>query len=180
MGLAAKQRRIKTLIVGLGKTGLSCARFLTVHGEEIAVTDSREHPPGLKELRAMLPDAAVFLGGFSEDALKHADRVVVSPGVSVSTPFIAKARVLKLPVMGDIELFAHYARAPVVGITGANGKSTVTTLLGVMAERAGKPVRVGGNLGTPALDLLKASEPELYVLELSSFQLEITESLACV
>ena len=180
MRLAVKQRRTKTLIVGLGKTGLSCARFLAAHGEEIAVTDSRERPPGLADLRALLPDTAVFLGGFSEDALKHADRVVVSPGVSVSTPFIAKARALKLPVMGDIELFAHYARAPVVGITGANGKSTVTTLLGVMAERAGKPVRVGGNLGTPALDLLKKDEPELYVLELSSFQLEITDSLACV
>ncbi|HEV2111608.1 MAG TPA: UDP-N-acetylmuramoyl-L-alanine--D-glutamate ligase [Gammaproteobacteria bacterium] len=179
MGLAAKQRRIKTLIVGLGKTGLSCARFLTAHGEEIAVTDSREHPPGLKDLRAMLPDAAVFLGGFSDDALKHADRVVLSPGVDAHTPFVAKARALGLPVMGDIELFAHYARAPVVGITGSNGKSTVTTLLGVMAERAGRAARVGGNLGTPALDLLKDAEPELYVLELSSFQLEITESLAC-
>ena len=179
MGLAAKKRRIKTLIVGLGKTGLSCARFLTAHGEEIAVTDSREHPPGLKDLRALLPDAAVFLGGFSEDALKHADRVVLSPGVGAGTPFIAKARAMGLPVMGDIELFAHYARAPVVGITGSNGKSTVTTLVGVMAERAGRAARVGGNLGTPALDLLKDAEPELYVLELSSFQLEITDSLAC-
>ncbi len=179
MALAAHKRRIKTLIVGLGKTGLSCARFLTAHGEEIAVTDSREHPPGLKDLRAMLPDAAVFLGGFSEDALKHADRVVLSPGVAMGTPFIAKARALGLPIMGDIELFAHYARAPVVGITGSNGKSTVTTVLGNMAEKAGRTVRVGGNLGTPALDLLKDAEPELYVLELSSFQLEITESLEC-
>jgi len=179
MGLAAHKRRTKTLIVGLGKTGLSCARFLMAHGEEIAVTDSREHPPGLKDLRAMLPDAAVFLGGFSDDALKHADRVVLSPGVAAGTPFIAKARALGLPVMGDIELFAHYARAPVVGITGSNGKSTVTTLLGLMAERAGRTARVGGNLGTPALDLLKDAEPELYVLELSSFQLEITESLNC-
>lgn len=179
MALAAHKRRIKTLIVGLGKTGLSCARFLTAHGEEIAVTDSREHPPGLKDLRAMLPDAAVFLGGFSEDALKHADRVVVSPGVAMGTPFIAKARALGLPIMGDIELFAHYARAPVLGITGSNGKSTVTTVLGNMAEKAGRAARVGGNLGTPALDLLKDAEPELYVLELSSFQLEITESLEC-
>jgi UDP-N-acetylmuramoylalanine--D-glutamate ligase len=179
MGLAAHKRRTKTLIVGLGKTGLSCARFLMAHGEEIAVTDSREHPPGLKDLRAMLPDAAVFLGGFSDDALKHADRVVLSPGVAAGTPFIAKARALGLPVMGDIELFAHYARAPVVGITGSNGKSTVTTLLGLMAERAGRTARVGGNLGTPALDLLKDAEPDLYVLELSSFQLEITESLNC-
>lgn len=180
MGLAATQRRTRTLIVGLGKTGLSCARFLAAHGEEIAITDSRERPPGLAELRTLLPDAAVFLGGFSEDALKRADRIVLSPGVAVTTPFIAKARALGLPVLGDIELFAHYARAPVVGITGANGKSTVTTLLGVMAESAGKRVRVGGNLGTPALDLLAKDEPDLYVLELSSFQLEITDSLPCV
>lgn len=179
MGFPAKQRRTKTLIVGLGKTGLSCARFLAAHGEEIAITDSREHPPGLKDLRSLLPDAAVFLGGFSEDALKHADRVVLSPGVAASTPFITKARALGLPVMGDIELFAHYARAPVVAITGSNGKSTVTTLVGFMAEKAGRAARVGGNLGTPALDLLKDAEPELYVLELSSFQLEITDSLAC-
>jgi len=180
MGLAATQRRTRTLIVGLGKTGLSCARFLAAHGEEIAITDSRERPPGLAELRALLPDAAVFLGGFSEDALKRADRLVLSPGVAAGIPFIAKARSLGLPVLGDIELFAHYARAPVVGITGANGKSTVTTLLGVMAEHAGKRAKVGGNLGTPALDLLGEHEPDLYVLELSSFQLEITDSLPCV
>jgi UDP-N-acetylmuramoylalanine--D-glutamate ligase len=179
MGFAAKNRRHKTLIVGLGKTGLSCARFLSAHGEEIAITDSRERPPGLADLRTLLPDAAVFLGGFSEDALKHADRVIVSPGIAASTPFIAKARSLGLPVMGDIELFAHHAKAPVVGITGSNGKSTVTTLVGLMAERAGREARVGGNLGTPALDLLKVKEPALYVLELSSFQLEITESLRC-
>ena len=179
MGLPAAQRRTKTLIVGLGKTGLSCARFLVARGEEVAVTDSREHPPGLKDLRALLPDAAVFLGGFSEDALRHADRVVLSPGVAAGIPFIAKARAMGLPVLGDIELFAHYAHAPVVGITGANGKSTVTTLVGLMAEKAGKRVRVGGNLGTPALDLLEGPEPELYVLELSSFQLEITDNLRC-
>src|SRR6185312_1342511 len=180
MGLAATQRRTRTLIVGLGKTGLSCARFLAAHGEEIAITDSRERPPGLADLREMLPDAAVFLGGFSEDALRRADRVVLSPGIAADSPFIAKARALGMPVLGDIELFAHYARAPVIGITGANGKSTVTTLVGLMAERAGKKVRVGGNLGTPALDLLGKDEPELYVLELSSFQLEITDSLPCI
>ncbi|HEX4300528.1 MAG TPA: UDP-N-acetylmuramoyl-L-alanine--D-glutamate ligase [Gammaproteobacteria bacterium] len=180
MGLAATQRRTRTLIVGLGKTGLSCARFLAAHGEEIAITDSRERPPGLADLRELLPDAAVFLGGFSEEALKRADRVVLSPGIASDTPFVAKARALGMPVLGDIELFAHYAHAPVIGITGANGKSTVTTLVGLMAERAGKRARVGGNLGTPALDLLKKDEPDLYVLELSSFQLEITESLPCI
>ena len=174
------QHRMKTLIVGLGKTGLSCARFLADRGMEVAVTDSRERPPGLKELRNTLPGAAVFVGGFSEEALRHADQVVISPGIAVDTPFLAKARVLGLPLLGDIELFAHAVHAPVVGITGANGKSTVTTLVGRMAERAGREVRVGGNLGTPALELVREKEPQLYVLELSSFQLELTVSLHCV
>ncbi|MGH8379175.1 MAG: UDP-N-acetylmuramoyl-L-alanine--D-glutamate ligase [Gammaproteobacteria bacterium] len=173
------QHAAKTLIVGLGKTGLSCARFLARQGMDVAVTDSRERPPGLKELHDTVPDATVFVGGFSEDALTHADQVVLSPGIPVATPFIAKARALGLPVFGDVELFARRAHAPVVGITGSNGKSTVTTLLGLMAERAGIEVRVGGNLGTPALDLIRETEPQLYVLELSSFQLEVTASLQC-
>lgn len=174
------QAGTKTLIVGLGKTGLSCARFLTAHGVEIAVTDSRAQPPGLQELHNEMPDTAVFVGGFSEAALQHADQLVVSPGIAVSTPFILKAKHMGLPVLGDIELFARHARAPVVAITGSNGKSTVTTLVGLMAEQAGRDVRVGGNLGTPALDLIKENEPDLYVLELSSFQLEVTESLRCL
>ena len=170
----------KTLIVGLGKTGLSCARFLAAHGVEIAITDSRDHPPGLQELRNEMPDAAVFVGGFSEIALQHADQLVVSPGIAVSTPFVMKARAMGLPVLGDVELFARQVQAPVVAITGSNGKSTVTTLVGLMAEHAGRDVRVGGNLGTPALDLIQEREPDLYVLELSSFQLEVTDSLRCV
>ncbi|HET7921972.1 MAG TPA: UDP-N-acetylmuramoyl-L-alanine--D-glutamate ligase [Gammaproteobacteria bacterium] len=169
----------RTLIVGLGRTGLACARFLVARGVELAVTDSRERPPGLKDLREQMPDVAVFVGGFSEDALQHADQLVVSPGIPVSTPFVMKARVMGLPVLGDIELFAQHARAPVIGITGSNGKSTVTTLVGLMAEQAGRKVRIGGNLGTPALELLSGTEPELYVLELSSFQLETTDSLHC-
>lgn len=174
------QHRMKTLIVGLGKTGLSCAHFLAERGMEVAVTDSRERPPGLRELRNTLPGAAVFVGGFSEEALRHADQVVISPGIAVDTPFLAKARVLGLPLLGDIELFAHAVHAPVVGITGTNGKSTVTTLVGRMAEHAGREVRVGGNLGTPVLELVREKEPQLYVLELSSFQLELTAALHCV
>jgi UDP-N-acetylmuramoylalanine--D-glutamate ligase len=173
------QARHKTLVVGLGRTGLSCVRFLAARGVEVAVTDSRAQPPALEQLREQVPQAAVFVGGFSEQALSGADQIVLSPGVAVSTPFIARARARGLPVYGDIELFACAARAPVVGITGSNGKSTVTTLLGLMAKHAGVVVRVGGNLGTPALDLLGDSEPQLYVLELSSFQLEVTDSLRC-
>ncbi len=167
-----------TLIVGLGKTGLSCARFLTAQGVPLAVTDSRVQPPGLIELQQNLPDIAVFVGGFDPAAFAAAQQLVVSPGVSLREPLIAEAMLRGTPVLGDIELFARYAKAPVVAITGSNGKSTVTTLVAEMAKSAGLTVRVGGNLGTPALDLLEAVEPDLYVLELSSFQLETTASLS--
>ncbi|MDE2089008.1 MAG: UDP-N-acetylmuramoyl-L-alanine--D-glutamate ligase [Gammaproteobacteria bacterium] len=167
----------KILIVGLGKTGLSCARYLSARGLEVAVTDSRDQPPGLERLREELPDVALFLGGFDASAFASAEQLVVSPGVSLRTPVIAEALRRGVPVLGDVELFARAARAPVVAVTGSNGKSTVTTLAGEMARRAGREVRVGGNLGTPALELLGATEPDLYVLELSSFQLETTQTL---
>jgi UDP-N-acetylmuramoylalanine--D-glutamate ligase len=166
----------KVLVVGLGKTGLSCARYLHAQGCIVAVTDSRESPPGLDSIRAELPDVALMLGGFEDAAFAAADRIVVSPGVSLAEPPIRRAMDAGMPVIGDIELFAEAVRAPVVGITGSNGKSTVTTLLGLMARAAGRRVAVGGNLGDPVLDLL-ADDIELYVLELSSFQLEATHSL---
>ena len=166
----------KTLIVGLGATGLSCVRFLARQGVQLAVADSRSEPPGLDELNAEYPDIAVFLGPFEDQPFDTADRLVVSPGVAVSTRQIDAARRRGVPVIGDIELFAQHAAAPVVAITGSNGKSTVTTLLGEMAKASGLQVAVGGNLGTPALELLDDAV-ELYVLELSSFQLETTHSL---
>ncbi|MET0066323.1 MAG: UDP-N-acetylmuramoyl-L-alanine--D-glutamate ligase [Candidatus Thiodiazotropha sp.] len=166
----------KTLIVGLGKTGLSCARYLTAQGVALAVTDSREAPPGLDDLRRDYPDMALFLGGFQPEVFQAANQLVVSPGVPVSTPIIQAARARGSEVLGDVELFARAARAPVVAITGSNGKSTVTTLLGEMARDAGVQVAVGGNLGEPVLELLDDSV-QLYVLELSSFQLETTWSL---
>ncbi|HET6725406.1 MAG TPA: UDP-N-acetylmuramoyl-L-alanine--D-glutamate ligase [Gammaproteobacteria bacterium] len=177
MEAALQQARKKGLIIGLGKTGLASARFLARRGYAVAVTDNRAEPPALAALKAELPDVALFVGGYSPDALANADFVIVSPGVSSQEPFILRARALGLPVCGDVELFAREARAPVVGITGTNGKSTVTTLLGLMAERAGRDVRFGGNIGTPVLDLLEEAEPDLYVLELSSFQLETTDRL---
>ena len=168
----------RTLVVGLGKTGLSVARYLSRQGVEVAVVDSREQPPGLAELRDSLPaDVALFLGGFDETAFARAGQLVVSPGVSVQEPPIAAAAARGVPVLGDIELFAREATAPVIAITGSNGKSTVTMLVSAMAQRAGREVRTGGNIGTPALDLLQDREPDLYVLELSSFQLETTQSL---
>ena len=184
----------RTLIIGLGKTGLSCARYLAARGIEVAVADDRTEPPGLAALREELPDVAVFLGEYPQHAIQRARLLVVSPGVSLQHPVLAAAAARGQELIGDIELFARAvqgsttaaggrmpgataARAPVVAITGANGKSTVTSLLGQMAQAAGRDVRVGGNLGTPALELLQADEPELYVLELSSFQLESTYSL---
>ncbi|MCU0767033.1 MAG: UDP-N-acetylmuramoyl-L-alanine--D-glutamate ligase [Gammaproteobacteria bacterium] len=167
----------RVLVVGLGKTGTSVARFLVGRGVAVAVTDTRLAPPGLDALRRDLPDVALFLGGFDRTAFAAAELVVVSPGVSVQEPLIREARARGVPVVGDIELFAQEAAAPVAAITGSNGKSTTTTLLGEMARIAGRRVAVGGNLGEPALDLLDAAV-ELYVLELSSFQLETVESLA--
>lgn len=167
----------RVLVVGLGKTGLSCARYLHAQGYEVAVTDSREQPPALDQLREELPDVALFLGGFDEQIFALADEIVVSPGVSLKQPMIHAAMERGVAVTGDVEIFARAAHAPVIAITGSNGKSTVTSLVGVMAHEDGRDARVGGNLGTPPLDMLQNSEPDLYVLELSSFQLEYTQSL---
>ena len=167
----------KTIVLGLGVTGLSCVRHLAAQGANLAVADTRANPPGLVELQQDYPDIPVFLGSFDAALLASADRLVVSPGIAAATPEIAAAAQQGAQVMGDIELFAQAVAAPVAAITGSNGKSTVTTLLGEMAQAAGVHVAVGGNLGRPALDLLDASV-ELYVLELSSFQLETTQSLS--
>jgi len=167
---------LRAVVVGLGKTGYSVARFLLSSGSRVALTDSRAAPPELARLQALGGDIEVRTGGFDVALLEHADLVVVSPGVALSGPFFEAARARGLAIVGDIELFARAARAPVVGITGTNGKSTVTTLLEKMAARAGLSMRAGGNLGAPALELLDSSV-ELYILELSSFQLETTESL---
>ena len=170
------------VIVGLGRTGLSCARYLRELGWRIAVTDTRLEPPQLGALRELDAQIPLRLGALDPRLLDDALCVVVSPGVSLEQPFFAEARRRGLEIVSDIELFARAVDAPVAGITGTNGKSTVTTLLGRMAARAGVEVRVGGNLGEPALDLLAAArragqEVGLYVLELSSFQLEATHSL---
>jgi UDP-N-acetylmuramoylalanine--D-glutamate ligase len=167
---------IKTIVVGLGVTGLSCVRHLKSIGADVAVADNRELPPGLEELQRLHADTPVFLGPFDRDLLVSADRLVVSPGVPIATPEIAAAADAGVEVVGDVELFARQVGAPVIAITGSNGKSTVTTLVGEMARQSGMRVAVGGNLGKPALDLL-GDDIELYVLELSSFQLETTESL---
>jgi len=171
-----KDQQLRTLVVGLGATGLSVARYLMAQGVRVAVTDSRESPPGLEQLQQEYPDLGVFLGGFDDAVFEQADLLVLSPGVPLATPQVRAAVARGVSVVGDIELFVRAAKAPIVAITGSNGKSTVTTLVGEMVKAAGRKVAVGGNIGTPALDLLDP-EVELYVLELSSFQLETTSSL---
>ncbi len=179
---ATPHKPSSAVIVGLGRTGLSCARYLHERGWRLAVTDTRPQPPQLAALRALDPQIPMRLGALDTRLLDDALCVVVSPGVPLEEPFFTEARRRGLEIVGDIELFARAVDAPVAGITGTNGKSTVTTLVGRMAMRAGVAVRVGGNLGEPALDLLgsahRAGEAVgLYVLELSSFQLEATHSL---
>jgi UDP-N-acetylmuramoylalanine--D-glutamate ligase len=165
------------LIVGLGKTGVSVARHLTARGWQLSVTDTRVDPPGVGELKQIAPKARCGFGAFDAALLSNVDLVVASPGVSAAEPLLQSARSRGIEIIGDIELFAREVQAPVIGITGTNGKSTVTTLVGRMAARAGVAVAVGGNLGAPALDLLASGTPELFVLELSSFQLDTTFSL---
>ncbi|MCB1677167.1 MAG: UDP-N-acetylmuramoyl-L-alanine--D-glutamate ligase [Halioglobus sp.] len=162
---------VNRVVVGLGITGLSCARHLRRAGLSFALVDTRAAPPGLQQVRAEMPDVPVYTGDYPARLIETATELVVSPGVPLDDPLVTLARSAAVPVVGDIDLFVREAAAPVVGITGSNAKSTVTEMVGQMARDAGLNVGVGGNLGTPALDLLDAQR-QLYVLELSSFQLE--------
>ncbi|WP_341521220.1 UDP-N-acetylmuramoyl-L-alanine--D-glutamate ligase [Pseudomonas sp. G.S.17] len=164
------------IIVGLGKSGMSLVRFLANRGVSFAVADTRENPPELATLRRDYPQVEVRCGELDVEFLCRADELYVSPGLALATPALQQAAARGVKLSGDIELFARHAKAPIIAITGSNAKSTVTTLVGEMAVAAGKRVAVGGNLGTPALDLL-SDDIELYVLELSSFQLETTDQL---
>ena len=161
----------RKVVVGLGATGLSVARFLNRRGDEFSIVDTRLEPPCLETLERELPNVPVFLGNQGAEVLASAGELIVSPGLSPEDPILAEAIAQGASVRGDIDLFMEVARAPVVGITGSNAKSTVTAMFGAMARQAGLEVAVGGNLGTPALELID-EDVELYVLELSSFQLE--------
>ena len=163
----------KVVIIGLGLTGLSCVDFFLARGVTPRVMDTRMTPPGLEKL----PEAVErHTGSLNEDWLLAADLIIASPGIAVAHPALSRAADAGVEIIGDIELFCREATAPIVAITGSNGKSTVTTLVGEMAKMAGVNVGVGGNIGLPALMLLEQN-CELYVLELSSFQLETTYSL---
>jgi UDP-N-acetylmuramoylalanine--D-glutamate ligase len=171
--MASSEHRV---VVGLGSTGLSCARFLQARGLPFSVVDTRPEPPGLAQFTLEMPHVAVFAGDFPPELIAAAAELIVSPGVAMNSPIVVEALAAGVSVVGDIDLFMREVAAPVIGITGSNAKSTVTELVGQMARDARMNVGVGGNLGTPALELL-APECELYVLELSSFQLERAHEL---
>ena len=170
------EQAVYTLVVGLGKTGLSVVRYLHAIGEPMVVVDSRDIPPGLNVLKAEYSDVELHTGTFDISLFTSAHRIIVSPGVALTEPALLAARNNNIEIIGDIDLFAHEVDAPVIGITGSNGKSTVTTLLALMAESAGLKSVASGNIGLPVLDSLH-EKTDLYVLELSSFQLETLQNL---
>ena len=169
------QNKIVT-VIGLGKTGLSCVEFLTKKQADVRVIDTRQNPAGAEQLAKNIP---LHTGGLNLDWLLQSDIIVISPGLAVKTPEIQTALSAGVEVIGDIELFCREADKPIIAITGSNGKSTVTSLVAEMAKAAGLNVGMGGNIGIPALSLLEQNH-DLYVLELSSFQLETTYSLKAV
>ncbi|HZV98255.1 MAG TPA: UDP-N-acetylmuramoyl-L-alanine--D-glutamate ligase [Methylophilaceae bacterium] len=181
MKLALKGKKV--VVLGLGDTGLSALRWLQGQGAVLSVADSRTSPPNLALLHSEMPQVKVYTGPFTPQAFAGAELIVASPGVAVAGPMaepqVTAAQQRGIPVIGDIELFAQFksAGAKVIAITGANGKSTVTMLVGEMCKAAGLRTIIAGNIGLPVLVALGMEEPDVYVLELSSFQLETTNSL---
>lgn len=169
----------RIVVLGLGETGLSALRWLKAQGAEVLMMDSRVNPPGLEELQKNHPDIEVIVGYFDATLLSSVDMVVISPGVSLQEPAVQQALSNGVKVVGDVELFAqhrpHFSK--LIAITGSNGKTTVTTLVGEICKQAGLKTIVAGNIGLPVLDTLQMDAPDVYVLELSSFQLETTSSL---
>lgn len=177
MKIALKDKKV--LVLGLGETGLSALRWLNTQGARLSVADTRENPPGIEALKAELPEVNIHTGAFTAKIFSDIDLIVASPGVPLSEPEIQAAIKRGISVVGDVELFAQYrpTSAKVIAITGANGKTTVTTLVGEMCKAAGLKTIVAGNIGLAVLDTLSMEVPDVYVLELSSFQLETTSSL---
>jgi len=165
------------LVIGLGPTGLSCVRYLISKNIPVSVTDTREKPPKLADCQKEFPNVKIHLGKFQESVFSQASVLVVSPGMSLEEPCIAQCIKNNIPVIGDVELFVRDAKAPIVAITGSNGKSTLTTLMGDIINNAGKKAIICGNIGLPVLDAILQPTPDYYVVELSSFQLDTTYSL---
>lgn len=170
------------VIVGLGETGLSVAKFLASQNQKFKVIDSRTSPPALTTLRQLMPEVEIEVGALNQKTILEASELVVSPGLSLKTPAIAEAMEQGVPVTGDIDIFSKSISKPIIAVTGSNGKSTVVAILANILQKAGKDFGLGGNLDganfKPALDLLEEDEKDFYILELSSFQLETTENLS--
>ena len=177
MKIALKDKKV--LVLGLGETGLSALYWLERQGAILSVADSRENPPNLESLIRRMPQVSIYTGAFKLEVFLNADLIVISPGIALSEPAVQAAIEEGVAVVGDVELFAQYRpeSAKVIAITGANGKTTVTTLVGEMCKAAGLKTIVAGNIGLPVLEALLMEAPDVYVLELSSFQLETTHSL---
>ena len=169
----------QVLVLGLGDTGLSALRWLARQGAHLSVADTRENPPGLNVLKTELPQVNIHTGAFNAEIFSSAELIVASPGVPLNTPEIQAAIAQGVTVVGDVQLFAQHIdpSVKIIAITGANGKTTVTSLVGEMCKAAGLNTVVAGNIGLPVLEVLSMSVPEVVVLELSSFQLETTFSL---
>lgn len=166
---------------------MSMVRWLVHWGADVKVADTRPVPPFIGQLRTELPEVELRLGAFDERAFAGVEVVAISPGVPLAEPLVRRARDQGVPIVGDIELFAQirreYLQCKVIAITGSNGKSTVTEMVGAMCKAAGIRTEVAGNIGTPVLEVMseidsgKRRTPDIFVLELSSFQLESTSSL---
>ncbi len=167
------QRGGLKVVAGLGISGVAAVNFLHKQGYRVAVTDSRQNPPGHDQIPAEIQTS---FGELDLELLLSAEEIVISPGLDPKIEQIQEAFKQGIPVVSEIQILRRATDKPIVAITGSNAKSTVTTLMGIMAQAAGKKVAVGGNLGRPALDLTN-DDPELYILELSSFQLEATSNL---
>lgn len=176
MKLAALDSYETIGVVGLGQTGLSCVRYLLQRDIVPVVFDTRKEPPGLAELKQMCSDIEVHTGTLEIEHVLGLDLLVVSPGVDLRLPALQLAIDAAIPVVGDMDLFARHANKPVLGITGSNGKSTVTRLVADLLTAAGKKVAMGGNIGVPVLELV-GQPADVFVLELSSFQLELMHDL---
>ena len=167
----------KVLVVGLGKSGLAAALFLRRRGAQVTVSDMRSAEALAKDIPALLEEGInVEAGGHGLLTFRRQDLIVVSPGVPLDTPELAQVRSFGLPVIGELELAARFLKGKMLAITGSNGKTTTTTLVGEILKEAGLPTLVGGNIGVPVVGLIDESTDETWsVLEVSSFQLESTE-----
>jgi hypothetical protein len=164
------------LVLGMGATGASCARYLARRGVSAMFADTRRAPTGIIDIRRAMPEADVRTGSMPADIPKAVSRLVVSPGLPMETPLIQLALQQGVEVLSDIDLFIAECTQPLLAVTGSNGKSTVASMVAAILDAAGWKVGVGGNLGPPALDLLEL-KADVYVLELSSFQLERSHEL---